>query len=1074
MRDALERELQQHAAALRGLARDLVGAGNADDVVQETALQALRTPPRRPGPLGAWLAGIVRHVAARHRRGERRRRAREQAVARAEVEAAHAGTDGADTLRFLTDAVLALPEPYRRALLARYLRDASPAEIAAETATPVGTVKTRLKRGLVLLRERLDAQQRARGADWRTMFVGAFGLSRVGRAGAAATAGVFVMTAGMKGVLGGVAAALVVVAWWFAGGIGLGAPTPKDARAGDPTSLAAQAEVRAGGQPPAAEPSVAPRAGQRREVGTTTQVTIRGRLVDEAGAPLAGLGVELRGRKAEAVGEKDFQREYGEWLRAGGRGPQALATTSATDGCFAFTAEPSPLAWGLYVRREAHVHSLDLWQRLDAQTLDLGDLVVPVTCTLRVRVVDVDGRPVPTPRVQLREDRGPEDRRPDAVQEDAHRLTSWPSPIRAATGGVTATVVPGRYRLDVPGRDVVRGNAIDVPPRATTFAHDLVVACATNPDTITGTVVDERGHPIAGVEVNAWHPHGSASFACTDPTGRFVLQRRDQPRGEVGLHFYADGHDWATEPRSLPWGAHDQRVVLRDLAAVEVRVVEDATGEPVTHYAVRTWRAPDDRGGGTRNDGGLRASGAHEQGVLRLTDVPRGRHLLLVEPHRWDLARSEVVPLEATPARVATVEVRVPRAADRTLLVRRADGTAVADANIAVADAAATAPEPLAVGARLVTSDHWDPTQLPAARILVQATATDDSGRASLHGPARRTLVARISGEGFAPFLVGPFQLDEEQPLVATLPVDGRLVARVGPPEFVRTLREVQDPAQSGQRPGFRLRRGTGTDAELVPPRGLPGALLDKDNSFAIAGVPAGDWQVALEAWDVMANGTRLVWSGGVPIEGANVTLRSGETTEVRLDLSAWLPGEITGIVRCNGMVVADATIGVDVARPHADDPRPSHTLVRVQTDAEGRFRYRGRGGVVRVAVDRGDVQRLEGGSQLVPSRATAALPANGTVEQDFDVTALPLRLRVLTSGGAPAPGVELLLVPDATAYWPRSLGPTGADGRTAGDVEPDTFTVQLAASRTPIGRVTVVDGQTPEVELRLPAEPRR
>src|SRR5436190_8927224 len=114
MRDVLERELQQHAAALRGLAHDLVGAADADDVVQESALQALRSPPVRGGALGGWLAGIVRHVASRHRRGEARRVRREQAAAREPI-GTDAGADEGDTLRLLTDAVLALPQPYRTA-----------------------------------------------------------------------------------------------------------------------------------------------------------------------------------------------------------------------------------------------------------------------------------------------------------------------------------------------------------------------------------------------------------------------------------------------------------------------------------------------------------------------------------------------------------------------------------------------------------------------------------------------------------------------------------------------------------------------------------------------------------------------------------------------------------------------------------------------------------------------------------------------------------------------------------------------------------------------------------------------
>lgn len=59
---------------VRALARRLVGDAHlADDVAQEATLAALRDAPRarRIGP--AWLAGIVRNVAANVRRSDARR-----------------------------------------------------------------------------------------------------------------------------------------------------------------------------------------------------------------------------------------------------------------------------------------------------------------------------------------------------------------------------------------------------------------------------------------------------------------------------------------------------------------------------------------------------------------------------------------------------------------------------------------------------------------------------------------------------------------------------------------------------------------------------------------------------------------------------------------------------------------------------------------------------------------------------------------------------------------------------------------------------------------------------------------
>lgn len=52
-------ELQQNASALRRLARDLVGSGQADDVLQDAAVEVLRAPPRE-GAMGLATFAAVR------------------------------------------------------------------------------------------------------------------------------------------------------------------------------------------------------------------------------------------------------------------------------------------------------------------------------------------------------------------------------------------------------------------------------------------------------------------------------------------------------------------------------------------------------------------------------------------------------------------------------------------------------------------------------------------------------------------------------------------------------------------------------------------------------------------------------------------------------------------------------------------------------------------------------------------------------------------------------------------------------------------------------------------------------
>lgn len=79
MQNPIEHELQQHTAALRRLARGLVGEPWAEDLVQDTVVQALQTATTPPRSWGAWLGTVLRFLAHKHRRTESRRLRRERA-----------------------------------------------------------------------------------------------------------------------------------------------------------------------------------------------------------------------------------------------------------------------------------------------------------------------------------------------------------------------------------------------------------------------------------------------------------------------------------------------------------------------------------------------------------------------------------------------------------------------------------------------------------------------------------------------------------------------------------------------------------------------------------------------------------------------------------------------------------------------------------------------------------------------------------------------------------------------------------------------------------------------------------
>ena len=122
--------LLAHAGFVRSVARSLLRDGSAvDDVVQQTWLTALERPPRDAGALRRWLARVVHSVARESRRADERRARREIASAPSEVDADDPArlVERLARMRALTDAVLALPPPYRDAIVRRHLEELTPA-----------------------------------------------------------------------------------------------------------------------------------------------------------------------------------------------------------------------------------------------------------------------------------------------------------------------------------------------------------------------------------------------------------------------------------------------------------------------------------------------------------------------------------------------------------------------------------------------------------------------------------------------------------------------------------------------------------------------------------------------------------------------------------------------------------------------------------------------------------------------------------------------------------------------------------------------------------------------------------
>ncbi|MBK7877091.1 MAG: hypothetical protein IPJ77_15315 [Planctomycetes bacterium] len=119
---ATPEEFLAHAERLRALARRLVkDNASADDLVQETWLEAQRRPHSSIGNLGSWLAGVLRNLAREERRGSGRRARRETDAARADELPSTADVVlRIEGFRDVAREVQSLAEPYRTTIVRLY------------------------------------------------------------------------------------------------------------------------------------------------------------------------------------------------------------------------------------------------------------------------------------------------------------------------------------------------------------------------------------------------------------------------------------------------------------------------------------------------------------------------------------------------------------------------------------------------------------------------------------------------------------------------------------------------------------------------------------------------------------------------------------------------------------------------------------------------------------------------------------------------------------------------------------------------------------------------------------------
>jgi RNA polymerase sigma factor (sigma-70 family) len=177
--EAFRQIVDRYAPMVGGICRRILGDEHAvEDAVQTTFLALSRRPRSvRGDALAGWLCSVARRTCHKLCRTERRRSAREAAVARADMARPIDELSVREMLTVLDEEVARLPADARSALLICYWLGEPQAEAARRLGKTPGAVKGLLERGRAKLLARLARRGLSADVALKAMLIAPAGLA---------------------------------------------------------------------------------------------------------------------------------------------------------------------------------------------------------------------------------------------------------------------------------------------------------------------------------------------------------------------------------------------------------------------------------------------------------------------------------------------------------------------------------------------------------------------------------------------------------------------------------------------------------------------------------------------------------------------------------------------------------------------------------------------------------------------------------------------------------------------------------------------------------------------------------
>ncbi|MCR9247684.1 MAG: sigma-70 family RNA polymerase sigma factor [bacterium] len=783
---------QQHLEALlreepylRALAR-VLGAGNAEEILQQTWLHACESGGGNVERPRAWLARIMRNVTKNLARGDQRRRRREDVAA--ENRSAPSSVElmqREERRRQLVELVDALRADQREVVLLRYFEGLPPREIADRLGLPPERVWSLHRRAIERLRRVLDGSARSSGhSDRRAWLLPLIGASPTLPLTPTATpnpsnavplgvlTGTLAMTLKTKlAAAATVLAAIALLVWW---------PNDESPTTFPSTTIAAESPDAAQGT--LDENGDASAAGARdverdavatRESATPATTGSLEVLIRHAGserAPAAHATLHLRRSRSDVRLAHRFRADAEGLVRIDDLEPGRVTV-------WADRFDPG---------RGAEI--------VAGETATL-ELALPVGQLVRGRVVDPDDRPVAGARIDVLMPhllgRDPESLAiSNADGQFEIRGAPHPSMLGARAPGYRASALKFAY-----GKE---GSTVDVTLRVTPGGG-----------IVEGTVVDANGAPIeqAIVCVGSGRVQGVGQGNIEDQPPLPAFLRTDA-KGHFRAVGVAPGENpvWVRAREMAPWrsscvvaefGTSVLTITMQSGGVVKGRVLTPAS-QPVAGAEVMH---------GYWGDIGHVYAHTDAGGNFELRGLPTGT-VKLVAQHDEDGKCERAVELVG--GRTRELDLVVSKGLELTGLVRDDDNQPVHEASIQV------------TARRTPTTEGW-----------VKFTRTDAAGKFAIPNcPAERGLTVEITHEDFA-----PRSLDDVRPEQGTL--DVRLQRADRSNQISGTVVDPNGKPLAGVAVSVRCR---GRDRYYEP------VTTTADGKFAFEELPTGRWTVTLRS----------------------------------------------------------------------------------------------------------------------------------------------------------------------------------------------------------------------------------